>query len=229
LISIDRLNKFINQNTKDVAVIGGGFIGVEVAENLRLADYNVTLIEGTNQLLRPFDYDVVQIFNKEIVDHGVNLIVEDTVERFEIDTVVLSSGTKVHANTVIMAIGVSPETNLVKELGLKIGETGAIWTDENYRTNDPDIYAIGDAIEVYNALIHRETKLSLAGPALKQARSIADHINKKTPTNRGYIGSSVIKVFDYNGTVTGLNESLIKSINKKNKKISYDCSGQAFL
>ena len=216
VVDIDKLKKFLNQtSTKDVAVIGGGFIGVEAAENLRLASYNVTLIEGTNQLLRPFDYDMVQIFHKEIMDQGVDLIVEDTVAKFEEDTVVLSSGKEVHANTVLMAIGVSPETHLAKEAGLEIGETGAIKTDKNYRTNDPDIYAVGDAIEVFNALTHMVTKLSLAGPALKQARSVADHINNKYTTNKGYIGSSAIKVFDYNGAATGLNESLIKALSIK--------------
>ncbi len=216
VVDIDKLKKFLNQtSTKDVAVIGGGFIGVEVAENLSLASYNVTLIEGTNQLLRPFDYDMVQIFHKEIMDHGVDLIVEDTVAKFEEDTVVLSSGKKVHAKTVVMAIGVSPETHLAKEAGLEIGETGAIKTDKNYRTNDPDIYAVGDAIEVFNALTHMATKLSLAGPALKQARSVADRINNKYTPNKGYIGSSAIKVFDYNGAATGLNESLIKALGMK--------------
>ena len=220
VVDIDRLKKFLNQtSTKDVAVIGGGFIGVEAAENLRLAAYNVTLIEGTNQLLRPYDYDMVQIFHKEIMDHGVDLIVEDTVAKFEEDIVVLSSGKKIHAKTVVMAIGVSPETQLAKESGLEIGETGAIKTDKNFRTNDPDIYAVGDAVEVYNSLTHMETKLSLAGPALKQARSVADHINHKSSLNKGYIGSSAIKVFDYNGATTGLNESLIKSLNLK---INYD-------
>lgn len=220
VVDIDRLKKFLNQmSTKDVAVIGGGFIGVEVAENLRLAAYNVTLIEGANQLLRPFDYDMVQIFHKEIMDRGVDLIVEDTVAKFEEDIVVLSSGKKIHAKAVVMAIGVSPETHLAKEAGLEIGETGAIKTDKNYRTNDPDIYAVGDSVEVYNALSHMETKLSLAGPALKQARSVADHINNKSSLNKGYIGSSAIKVFDYNGAATGLNESLIKSLNLK---INYD-------
>ena len=118
-----------------------------------------------------------------------------------------------------MAIGVSPETSLAKEAGLEIGETGAIKVDKNYLTNDPDIYAIGDAIEVYNPLTHRMTKVSLAGPAQKQARAVADHLNNKSTSNRGYIGSSAIKVFDYNGASTGLNESTIKHLNMN---INYD-------
>ena len=206
-------------DSKDIAVIGGGYVGVEVAENLNAAGYNVSLIEATNQILRPFDYDMVQIFHKVLLDHNVNLMLGDKVEKFEENKVVLASGKTVHAGAVVMAIGVSPEIHLAKEAGLKIGGTGAIQVDKNYRTSDPDIYAVGDAIEVYHALTHTMTKLSLAGPALKQARSAADHINHKVTINKGYIGSSAIKVFEYNGASTGLNESLIKALDMK---IRYD-------
>ena len=220
VVDIDKLNKYIKSiDTKDIAVIGGGFIGVEAAENLRDVGYNVALIEGTDQILRPFDYDMVQIFHKEIYDHGIDLIVEDKVEKFEKDTVVLASGKRITAKVVVMAIGVAPETTLAKEAALDIGETGAIKVDQNYRTNDENIYAVGDAIEIYNALTHSAAKLSLAGPAQKQARSVADHINGKQGLNKGYIGSSAIKVFDYNGASTGLNEALI---NVLNMKIKYD-------
>lgn len=214
VVDIDKLNKFVKKlNTKDVAVIGGGFIGVEAAENLREAGYNVSLIEALNQILKPFDYDMVQILHKEIYDKGINLIVGDKVENFEENKIVLNSGKKIDAKAVVMAIGVSPETTLAKEAGLEIGVTGAIKVDSNYKTSDDDIYAVGDAIEVYNALTHSATKVSLAGPALKQARSVADHINGKKGINKGYIGSSAIKVFDYNAASTGLNEGLIKALN----------------
>ncbi|NLJ96231.1 MAG: FAD-dependent oxidoreductase [Clostridiales bacterium] len=220
VVDIDKLNQFIKKmKTKEVTVIGGGFIGVEVAENLSAGGYYVSLVEATDQILRPFDYDMVQIFHKVLIDHKVNLILGDKVEKFEKDNVVLASGKTLNAEAVVMAIGVSPETYLAKESGLEIGETGAIKVDKNYRTNDPDIYAVGDAIEVYHALTHTMTKLSLAGPALKQARSVADHINNKSTLNKGYIGSSAIKVFDYNGASTGLNESLIKHLNMN---IKYD-------
>lgn len=216
VVDIDKLNQFVKQmESKEVAVIGGGFIGVEVAENLNKAGYQVSLIEAMNQLLRPFDYDMVQIFHKEFLDHGVNLIVEDSVVRFEKNKVILSSGKEIVADAVVMAIGVSPETALAKQADIKIGETGAIWVDKNYQTSDPDIYAVGDAIEIYQALTHAVTKLSLAGPALKQARTVANHIHHKETVNKGYIGSSAIQVFDYNGASTGLNESLIKALNLK--------------
>lgn len=220
VVDIDKLNIFIkNMKSKDIVVIGGGYIGVEVAENLKLGGYNVSLIEVSNQILRPFDYDMVQIFHKVLIDNKVNLILGDKVERFEEDKVILASGKSLDAKAVVMAIGVFPESKLAEESGLEIGETGAIKVDKNYRTIDPDIYAIGDAIEVYHALTHTGTRLSLAGPALKQARAVADHINNKTTINKGFIGSSSIKVFDYNGASTGLNESLIKHLNMN---INYD-------
>jgi NADPH-dependent 2,4-dienoyl-CoA reductase/sulfur reductase-like enzyme len=220
VVDIDKLNKYVKSiGSKEIAVIGGGFIGVEAAENLRQAGYNVTLIEGTDQILRPFDYDMVQIFHKEIYDQGVNLIVGDKVEKFEKNKVVLSSEKTIDAKVVVMAIGVAPEINLAKEAGLEIGQTGSIKTDKNYKTSDDNIYAVGDSIEVYNALTHTMTKLSLAGPALKQARTVADNINSKNTTNRGFIGSSAIQVFDYNGASTGLNESLIKAMDLK---VNYD-------
>lgn len=220
VVDIARLKEFVKEMpSKDITVIGGGFIGVEVAENLSEAGYKVTLIEAANQILRPFDYDMVQIFHKVLMDHEVDLILEDKVERFERNKVILASGKAVDTSVVVMAIGVTPETYLAKEAGLKIGETGAIAVNKNYQTSDPNIYAVGDAIEVYHALTHTKTKISLAGPALKQARSVADHINGKPTLNKGYIGSSAIKVFEYNGASTGLNEGLIKDLDMN---IDYD-------
>lgn len=220
VVDIDKLNRFIKEiEGNEVAVIGGGYIGVEAVENLIEGGYTTSLIEATPQILKPFDYDMVQILHKEMMDHGVNLIVDDKVVKFEKDTIVLESGKKIKANAVVMAIGVTPEVELAREAGIKIGETGAIAVDSNYKTNDNDIYAVGDAIEVYNALTHMKTKLSLAGPAQKAARSVADNINGKVTQNKGYIGSSAIKVFNYNAASTGLNEALINALEMK---IDYD-------
>lgn len=216
VVDIDRLKRFIElYGYKDIAVIGGGYVGVEAAENLSLAGGNVTIIEATEQILRPFDYDMVQIFHKVLYDNKVNLIVKDRAESFDTDKVILSSGREIKADVVVMAIGVAPETGLAREAGLDIGETGAIRVNEFYQTSNPDIYAIGDAIEVYNSLTGLKMKLPLAGPALKQARAAADHINGRDVDNRGFIGSSAIKVFDHNGAATGLNEAMIKALDLK--------------
>lgn len=217
---IVRLQGFLTNNKcKDVTVIGGGFIGIETAENLRMAGYNVTIVEAMDQIMRPFDYDMVQILHKEIHDKGINLILGDKVSKFEKDTIVLESGKKIYSQAVVMAIGVSPETSLAKDAGLEIGQTGAVKVNQNFKTNDNDIYAIGDVIEVYNRLLHSHSKLSLAGPAQKQARAAADHIYGRPVNNTGVIGSSVIQVFDYNGASTGLTEGLIKATNMQ---IEYD-------
>lgn len=220
VVDIDRLNKFVKGlESKKIAVIGGGFIGVEAAENLREAGYEVTLIEAADQIMRIFDYDMVQILHKAMLDNGVNLITGDLVKGFEEKAVLLGSGKKVEADAVVLAIGVTPDTELAVKAGIELGKTGAVKTDQNYMTNDKDIYAVGDMIEVYNPLFNDYFKLSLAGPAQKQARAVADHMNGGVVKNRGYIGTSVIKVFNFNGASTGLTESLIKA---KGLTLNYD-------
>ena len=217
VVDIDNLNKYLKANkVKDISVIGGGFIGIEVAENLSEAGYNISLIEAMPQVLMQFDYDMIQILHKELLEQGINLIVGDKVAEFESEYSVLESGKKVKSDIVVISIGVTPETDLAKNVGLNIGATGAIHTDSNYMTNDPDIYAVGDAIEVYNSLSNKYMKLPLAGPAQKQARLVADHINRKSVINKGFIGSSVIKVFNYGGAATGLSE-------KEAKKLGFEC------
>lgn len=216
VVDIDKLNQYLKAvPSMEVAVIGGGFIGVEVAENLRKAEYKVTLIEGTEQILRPYDYDMVQILHKELADNGIELILEDTVIQMDESSVTLSSGRKIRAGAVVMAVGVSPETGLASQCGLDLGETRAIEVNSAFQTSDPDIYAVGDAIEVSNALNGKQMKLSLAGPALKEARIAADHINGRKEKKLSFIGSSAIKVFDMNGAATGLNEGQIKALEPK--------------
>ncbi len=207
-------------NVKNISVIGGGFIGVETVENLKEAGYNVTLVEAMPQILRILDIDMVQILHKELYDQGVNLILDDKVSSFEENTIVLGSGRKVEADVVVLAIGVSPETDLAKQSGLEIGKTGAMKVDQNFRTIDKDIYAVGDAIEVYSYLFNDYFKLPLAGPAQKQARGVADHINGMCIDNRGYIGTSILKVFDYNAASTGLTGGFIRN---SNLNIDFDC------
>jgi len=212
VVDIDKLNRYVRENgIHNISVIGGGFIGVEVAENLREAGNNVTLIEALPHIMKPFDYDMAQILHKEMRDKGVNLIVGDKVSSFEKNTVVLESGKKIETEAVVMAIGVLPETSLAVKAGLEIGITGAIKVDQNYRTSDKNIYAVGDAIEVYHALAGITTKLSLAGPAQKQARQAADHMHGRVVRNTGVIGSSVVKCFDYNAASVGLNEEMIEA------------------
>ncbi len=212
VVDIKKLQAYLVDNgIQDVAVVGGGYIGSEVAENLRLAGRNVSLIEAQNQIMNPLDFDMVQILHKEMMDKGVNLILNDGVCKITENEVVLGSGKSVKAKAVVMSIGVSPETTLAKEAGLEIGRTGAIKVDSNYVTSDADIYAVGDAIEVFSAMTHKPWRLALAGPAQKQARAAADHMFNITHENKGVIGSSVVQIFDMNAASTGLNEKMAQA------------------
>ena len=218
VVDIDGLKKYIdNNNVQDVAVIGGGFIGLEVMESLREAGKNVTLVEGSDQILAPMDYDLVQILNKEIHDKGVELLHNEKLEEVTDGKVILESGKEVKAGAVVLAIGVVPEAGLAKDAGLDFGETGGILVNHHYQTSDPNIYAVGDAIEVTHFITNKKVRLTLAGPAQRQARAVADHLYGRTYRNTGVIGSSVIKVFDYTAASTGLNE---KDCNKLG--IDYD-------
>ena len=209
VVDIERLQQAItSKDAKNIAVLGGGFIGVEVAENLRLAGRNVTLVQSAPQLLRPFDFDMAQILHKEMVDHGVELIVGDRMQQIEATHITLKSGKTVAADIVVLAIGVQPETKLAVEAGLEIGATGGIKVNQHYLTNDPHIYAVGDAIEVYHRLLHKPVRLALAGPAQRQARAVADHMYGMTHQNKGVIGSTSIQVFDLTAAATGLTEEV---------------------
>ena len=212
VVDIKKLNDYIKENNiKKIAVIGGGFIGIEVMENLREAGKEVALIEALDQVMMPFDYEMAQILHKEIYDNGVNLILGDSLKEVKDGKVILSSGKEVMADAVVMAIGVRPETSLATEAGLEIGETGAIKVDNNFRTSDPHIYAVGGAIEVHSFITKKPTRLALAGPAQRQARTVANRIYGKFGSNKGVIGSSIVRVFGMNAASTGLNEkTLIK-------------------
>ena len=164
----------------------------------------MSMVEAMPQILRTYDYDMVQILQKEMLDKGVNLVVKDSVVSFDKSDLLMESGRRIEGDAVVMAVGVRPETSLAADAGLELNQRGAIKVDANYRTDDPDIYAVGDAIETYNALTHKPMMLQLAGPAQKQARQAADHIYGRPVRNTGYIGSSCVKVFDYNAASTGL-------------------------
>lgn len=217
---VDSLNKYlIKKQATDVVVIGGGFIGVETAENLKMRGLNVSLVEFAPQILTTLDLDMVQILHKEMVDQGVKLYVNEAADAFTEGYVVLRSGIKLPADAVVLAAGVRPLSDLAEQAGLELTERKAIKVDANYLTSDADIYAIGDVIEVPYHLTGSNGPLALAGPALKQARAVADHIYGRVTENTGYIGSSCIKVFDFNAASTGLTENAIQ---RQNLNIDYD-------
>lgn len=198
---------------KNAVVIGGGFIGLEMAENLKHAGLNVHLVEGTNQVMAPVDFEMAQLLHENIVQNGVDLQLGSTVSKFE-DlggkvSVVLESGEKIDTDLVILSIGVRPNSHLAKDAGLDLNERGGIIVDEHLLTNDPDIYAVGDVIEVNDFVLNQKTMIPLAGPANKQARIVANNICGKNETYQATMGTSIAQVFDLSVASTGANEKAL--------------------
>ena len=189
-----KIRNYVVENKPGSAVLaGGGFISLELAENLRELGLDVTIVQRPKQLMNPFDSDMAAYIHNQMRRHGVKLALGFTVEGFEekdggVD-VLLKDAAPLHADMVVLAIGVSPDSRLASEAGLELGETGAIKVTPDFRTSDPHIYAVGDAIEVYNSLTRRPAKLPLAGPALRQARTAADAMYGTGGRNKGVIGS----------------------------------------
>ena len=212
-----KIKKHIDEkHPKSAVIVGGGFIGIEVAENLRELDIGVTLVEAADQLMTPFDSDMASFIHSEVRKNGVNLMLSRFVEGFA-DTedgidVKLKDSRTLHADMVVMAIGVAPETALAKDAGLELGIKGSIVVNDRMETSVPDIYAVGDAVQVKNFVTEKDALISLAGPANKQGRIAADNICGIDSRYRGSQGSSVIKVFDMIAASTGINEKTAKAV-----------------
>lgn len=214
----DKIKDYVDRNeTKSAVVIGGGYVGVEMAENLKKRGLQVTLAEAAPHILAPFDSDMVVIAEKELADHGVELILEDGVKAFkdsekEIE-VTLNSGKKISADMVILAIGVTPDTYLAKGTGIQVGARGHIIVNERMQTSVENIYAVGDAVEVVDFITKQKTAIPLAGPANKQGRIAADNICGISSTYKGTQGTAVLKIFDLTAASTGNNERNLKRLN----------------
>ncbi|MFS0868591.1 FAD-dependent oxidoreductase [Paenibacillus xylanilyticus] len=214
---IDRIKEQINSSNNDSAiVIGGGFIGVEMAENLREAGLEVTLVEGNDQLLTPFDPELAAALAQEMEQHGINLLFSQRVQGFLAQEqgigVKLASGDVLSADMVILAIGVTPDTSFLKDSGISLGTRGHIIVNEALESSVPHIYAVGDAIEVSDYIHGHKTAVPLAGPANKQGRIVADRIAGIHSTYKGTQGTSIIKVFGMTGASTGSNEKTLKRL-----------------
>ena len=210
-----RIKKYINKNhPKSVVLAGGGFIGLELAENLRELGMDVRIAQRPKQLMNPFDPDMASMIHNEMRKHGIKLVLGYTVEGFkekdnEVE-VLLKDTPSLHADMVVLAIGVTPDTALAKEAGLELGIKESIIVNDRMETSVPDIYAAGDAVQVKHYVTSNDTLISLAGPANKQGRIIADNICGGDSHYLGSQGSSVIKVFDITAATTGINENNAK-------------------
>ena len=196
---------------KSAVLVGGGFIGVELAENLRELGMDVTIVQRPRQLLGPFDPDMAALIHSEMRRHGVKLALGCDVEGFAANDggidVLLKDRAPLYADLVILAIGVTPETQLAKDSGLELGLRGSIRVNDRMQTSIPDIYAVGDAVQVKHYVTGQDALIALAGPANKQGRIAADNICGGDSCYKGSQGSSVIKIFDLTAATTGINES----------------------
>lgn len=211
----DSIKTYVDKKgIQSAVVIGGGFIGVEMAENLKERGKEVTLVEAAPHILGPFDSDMVVIAEKELVDNGVKLILGDGVKAFEETAgqvkVTLGSGTAISADMVILAIGVVPDTAFIKESGLEFGPRGHIIVNDRMETNLDGVYAVGDAVEVVDFITGQKTAIALAGPANKQGRTAADNVAGLNSTYKGTQGSSILKIFDMTAASTGANERTLQ-------------------
>lgn len=199
-------------NAKHAVVIGGGFIGVEMAENFAHLGIKTTLVELSDQVLPPVDKEIAAAAHNILRDNGVKLIFNNGVKEFLDDEIILNSGDKIPYDIAVLSIGVKPETSLAKECGLKLGIRDALEVNEYMQTSDPDIYAGGDSVVVKDFVNQKDTLIPLAGPANRQGRIIADNLAGYTSTYKDTIGSAVVKIFDLTIANVGNNEkSLLKS------------------
>ena len=206
-----KLREFIEQHHPRSAVLaGGGFIGIELVENLRELGLDVTVVQRPKQLLNPLDADMAAFLHAQLRQKGVKLMLGRTVEGFAADgdrvSVLIKDEAPLTADMVVLAIGVTPDTALAKDAGLELGIKGSIVVNNRMETSVPDIYAVGDAVQVKHSVTGQDTLLSLAGPANKQGRIAADNICGGDSRYLGSQGSSVIKVFDMTIAATGVNE-----------------------
>ncbi|HAX40101.1 MAG TPA: pyridine nucleotide-disulfide oxidoreductase, partial [Clostridiales bacterium] len=210
----DRIRALVReQGVKSAAVIGGGFIGLEMAENLRHAGLEVSLIEALDQVMSPIDFEMAQLLHEGLLQNGVNLHLGDAVESFN-DVVGgveirLKSGSTVSAELVILSIGVRPNGQLAKEAGLAVNARGGVVVNDHMLSSDPSIYAVGDVVEVEDFISKEQTMIPLAGPANKQGRIAADNIAGLDASYTGTQGSSIAKVFDLTVASTGENEKTL--------------------
>jgi len=214
----DRIKGFIDEKKPSSAiVIGGGFIGIEMAENLTEKGIKVTIVEAAPHIMAPFDADMIAIGEKELEDNGINIVLNNGISGFEQNenglTAILQSGDKINSDFVVMAIGVKPDTDFLNESKIELGLKGHIKVNKNLETSCENVFAAGDAVEVMDYINGQVSYVPLAGPANKMGRIIADNISGIKSAYKGTLGTSIIKMFNMTGAAVGNNEKTLKRLN----------------
>lgn len=212
-----------NYNVKKATVVGGGYVGIETAENLKHLGIDTTLIEAVPHILTSFDSEISNILEYELINNGINLLTSEKVIEFQEDKdeviIKLESGKSVAADMVILSIGVNPDTKFLQNSGINLGERGHILVNEKLETNIDGIYALGDSIIVKNYITNQDVAIPLAGPANRQGRIVAGNIVGRNEKYKGSLGTAIIKIFELTGASTGLNERSLKQLNIPYEKV----------
>ena len=208
---LDEIMAALDNHPKEAVVIGAGFIGLEMAENLAKRGLQVTIVEKAPHVLPPLDQEMAAFVQAELVKNGVRVITSQSATRFEDQgkVIVLENGQKITSALTILSVGVEPENGLAKAAGIELGLRGGILVDEHYETSQKDIYAVGDAIIVKQEITGQDALISLASPANRQGRQVADVIAGLERTNKGSIGTAIVRAFDMTAASTGLSERIL--------------------
>ncbi len=207
-------NSLKDRNIKNSVVVGGGYVGVETAENLKHLGIETTLIEAGDNILSPFDYEISNHLEYELINNGINLLLKEKVIKFQDNNntikIYLESGKVIETELVILSIGVSPDTKFLENSGISLGEKGHIIVDEYLKTNIENIYALGDAILTNNLITNAQSFIPLAGPANRQGRIVANNIFGEKEKYKGSLGTAILKIFNLTAASTGMNEKSLK-------------------
>ena len=221
---MDKIKSEIKSNAvKKAVVVGGGYVGIEIAENLKYLGIDTRLVEAAPHILAPFDSEISNILEYELVNNGINLLTSEKVVEFQENgneiIIKLESGKSITTDMVILSIGVSPDTRFLQSSGINLGERGHILVNENLETNIDGVYALGDSILVKNYITNQDVAIPLAGPANRQGRIVAGNIVGRNEKYKGSLGTAIIKIFGLTGASTGLNERTLKQLNISYEKI----------
>lgn len=207
------MNQLDHVNAKEAVVIGAGFIGLEMAENLRTRGLAVTIVEKAPHVLPPLDEEMAVFVTNELRKNDIKVITGQSATSFEDEgkTIILEDGTRLKSDVTILSVGVKPETRLAQEAGLELGLRGGLVVNEHYQTSHPNIYAVGDAIVVKQQITGEDALISLASPANRQGRQVADVIAGIPRINKGSIGTAIVRVFNLSAASTGLSERVARN------------------